>query len=117
MVQNQHGHQNCRNVMKRFIIAFVVSFCFFEPMCFAASVAVKYIVDGDTFVGDVILKDGGAEKINAIKVVRKITGLGLKEAKDLVTSAPATLKENVSKDEAAAIEAELKAIGATVEIK
>lgn len=66
---------------------------------------------------NVILKDGGAEKIKAIKVVREITGLGLKEAKDLVSSAPATLKENVSKDEAAAIEAKLKEIGATVEIK
>lgn len=66
---------------------------------------------------NVILKDGGAEKIKAIKVVREITGLGLKEAKDLVSSAPATLKENVSKEEAASIEAKLKEIGATVEIK
>jgi len=66
---------------------------------------------------NVILKDAGAEKIKAIKVVREITGLGLKEAKDLVSSAPATLKENVSKDEAASIEAKLKEIGATVEIK
>ena len=66
---------------------------------------------------NVILKDAGAEKIKAIKVVREITGLGLKEAKDLVSAAPATLKENVSKDEAASIEAKLKEIGATVEIK
>jgi len=66
---------------------------------------------------NVILKDAGAEKIKAIKVVREITGLGLKEAKDLVSSAPATLKENVSKDEAASIEAKLKEIGSTVEIK
>lgn len=66
---------------------------------------------------NVILKDGGAEKIKAIKAVREITGLGLKEAKDLVSSAPATLKENVSKEEAASIEAKFKEIGATVEIK
>ena len=66
---------------------------------------------------NVVLKDAGAEKIKAIKVVREITGLGLKEAKDLVSSAPATLKENVSKEEAASIEAKLKEIGATVEIK
>ena len=66
---------------------------------------------------NVILKDGGAEKIKAIRAVREITGLGLKEAKDLVSSAPATLKENVSKEEAASIEAKFKEIGATVEIK
>ena len=66
---------------------------------------------------NVILKDAGAEKIKVIKVVREITGLGLKEAKDLVSSAPATLKEAVSKDEAASIEAKLKEVGATAEIK
>ncbi|MBP5427594.1 MAG: 50S ribosomal protein L7/L12 [Clostridiales bacterium] len=65
----------------------------------------------------VVLKDGGSEKIQAIKLVREFTGLGLKEAKDLVSSAPATLKESVSKDEAASIEAKFKEIGATVEIK
>ena len=66
---------------------------------------------------DVILKDFGAEKIKVIKVVREITGLGLKEAKALVESAPAPLKEAVSKDDAEAIEAKLKEAGATVEIK
>ncbi len=66
---------------------------------------------------NVILKDVGAEKIKVIKVVREITGLGLKEAKDLVDGAPKTLKENVSKDEAASIEAKFKEVGATVEIK
>ena len=66
---------------------------------------------------DVILKDAGAEKIKVIKVVREITGLGLKEAKALVDGAPAPLKEAVSKDEAEAIEAKLKEVGATVEIK
>ena len=66
---------------------------------------------------DVVLKDAGAEKIKVIKVVREITGLGLKEAKDLVSAAPTTLKEAVSKDEASSIEAKLKEVGATTEIK
>ena len=66
---------------------------------------------------DVILAAAGAEKIKVIKVVREITGLGLKEAKALVDGAPAPLKEAVSKDEAESIEAKLKEVGATVEIK
>jgi len=66
---------------------------------------------------DVILKEVGAEKIKVIKAVREITGLGLKEAKDLVDGAPKTVKENVSKDDAAQFEAKLKDAGATVEIK
>jgi large subunit ribosomal protein L7/L12 len=66
---------------------------------------------------DVILKEVGAEKIKVIKVVREITSLGLKEAKDLVDGAPKTVKENVSKEEAAEIEAKFKEVGATVEIK
>ena len=66
---------------------------------------------------DVILKAFGASKLNVIKVVREITGLGLKEAKDLVEGAPKTVKEAVSKDEAAAIEAKLKEAGAEVEVK
>ena len=66
---------------------------------------------------DVILKDAGAEKIKVIKVVREITGLGLKEAKALVDGAPAPVKEAVSKDDAEAIEAKLKEVGATVEVK
>ncbi|HEX9062505.1 MAG TPA: 50S ribosomal protein L7/L12 [Clostridia bacterium] len=66
---------------------------------------------------NVILKDVGADKIKVIKVVREITGLGLKEAKDLVDGAPKTLKENVSKDEAGQIEAKFKEVGAAVEIK
>lgn len=65
----------------------------------------------------VVLKEVGAEKIKVIKVVREITGLGLKEAKDLVDGAPSNVKENVSKEEATAIEAKLKEVGATVEIK
>jgi large subunit ribosomal protein L7/L12 len=65
----------------------------------------------------VILKDVGADKIKVIKVVREVTGLGLKEAKDVVDGAPKTVKENVTKDEAAAIEAKFKEVGAGVEIK
>ena len=66
---------------------------------------------------DVILLDGGPNKINAIKEVRAITALGLKEAKDLVEGAPKAVKEGVSKDEAAKLKAQLEAAGAKVEIK
>ena len=66
---------------------------------------------------DVVLKSAGANKIGVIKVVRGLTGLGLKEAKDLVDGAPKTLKEGVSKEEAEKMEAELKEAGAEVEIK
>ena len=66
---------------------------------------------------DVILKGKGATPINVIKEVRAITGLGLKEAKDLVDGAPKPVKEGVSKDEAKDIEAKLKAAGAEVEVK
>jgi len=65
----------------------------------------------------VVLKEAGAKKIQVIKVVREITGLGLKEAKDLVDGAPKSVKENVSKDEAAQLKAKLEAEGATVEVK
>jgi large subunit ribosomal protein L7/L12 len=66
---------------------------------------------------DIILKAKGATPINVIKEVRAITGLGLKEAKDLVDGAPKPVKEGVSKDEAKDIEAKLKAAGAEVEVK
>ncbi len=66
---------------------------------------------------DVQLKDAGGKKIQVIKVVREITGLGLKEAKDLVDGAPQTVKAGVSKDEAATIKAKLEEQGATVEVK
>jgi large subunit ribosomal protein L7/L12 len=66
---------------------------------------------------DVILKEAGGKKIQVIKVVREITGLGLKEAKDLVDGAPQTVKAGVSKDESAAIKAKLEAEGAVAEIK
>ena len=65
----------------------------------------------------VILKAAGEKKVEVIKAVRAITGLGLKEAKDLVESAPATVKEGVNKDDAAKFKKELEAAGATVEIK
>ena len=66
---------------------------------------------------DVILKDVGAQKLQVIKVVREVTGLGLKEAKDLVDTAPKPLKEKVSKEEAAAIKTKVEESGAKVEIK
>ena len=66
---------------------------------------------------DVILKAAGASKLNVIKVVRELTGLGLKDAKDLVEGAPKAVKEGVSKDEAEKIKASLTEAGATVEIK
>ena len=65
----------------------------------------------------IILKSGGDKKINVIKEVRAITGLGLKEAKDLVESAPKPIKEGASKDEAEAIKKKLEDAGATVEVK
>ncbi|MBM3900290.1 MAG: 50S ribosomal protein L7/L12 [Gemmatimonadetes bacterium] len=66
---------------------------------------------------DVILKDAGGKKIQVIKVVRELTGLGLKEAKDMVDGAPQTLKTGVSKADADAVKAKLEAEGAVVEIK
>ncbi len=66
---------------------------------------------------DVILKSAGASKLNVIKVVRAVTGLGLKDAKDLVDNCPKTLKEAVSKEDAEKMVAELKEAGAEAEIK
>ena len=66
---------------------------------------------------DAILKDAGAEKIKVIKVIRELTGLGLKEAKDFVESAPKTIKEAASKEECEKIKEKLAEVGATVEIK
>ena len=66
---------------------------------------------------DVILKDAGAGKIGVIKVVKEITGLGLKEAKELVDNAPKTIKEQASKTDAEDIKAKLEAAGAEVELK
>ena len=66
---------------------------------------------------DVVLRDAGAKKIQVIKVVRELTGLGLKEAKDLVDGAPQTVKAGVSKDEAATVKAKLEEQGAAVDVK
>jgi large subunit ribosomal protein L7/L12 len=66
---------------------------------------------------DVVLKEAGAKKIQVIKVVRELTGLGLKEAKDLVDGAPQTVKAGVSKDEAAQVKTKLEEQGAVVEVK
>lgn len=89
----------------------------------AAAVAVAAPADGGAASAaaqtefDVVLKSAGAEKIKVIKVVREITGLGLKEAKALVDEAPKTLKEAVSKEDADAITAKLTEVGAEVEVK
>ncbi|WP_281523229.1 50S ribosomal protein L7/L12 [Turicimonas muris] len=66
---------------------------------------------------DVILKSGGASKLAVVKLVKELTGLGLKEAKELVDKAPAPLKEKVSKEEAAQLKAQLEEAGAEVELK
>ena len=66
---------------------------------------------------DVVLNEAGAQKIQVIKVVRAITGLGLKEAKDLVDSAPKPVKEGIAREEADSIKAQLEEAGATVEVK
>ena len=66
---------------------------------------------------DVVLREAGAKKIQVIKVVRELTGLGLKEAKDLVAGAPQTVKAGVSKDEAASMKAKLEEQGAGVDVK
>ena len=80
-----------------------------------AAVAAEPVEEKTEF--DVILTAAGAQKINVIKEVRAITGLGLKEAKDLVEGAPKPVKEGISKDEAAKIRTQLEGAGATVEIK
>jgi large subunit ribosomal protein L7/L12 len=81
----------------------------------AAPAAAAAVVEKTEF--DVILATIGEKKINVIKEVRAITGLGLKEAKDLVEAAPKAVKEGVNKDEAAKIKKQLEGAGATVELK
>jgi len=92
----------------------------------AAPVAVAAVVPGGAAGGeaaeektdfDVVLAAFGEKKINVIKEVRAMTGLGLKEAKDLVESAPKVIKEGVNKDEAEALKKTLEGVGATVELK
>ena len=93
---------------------------------FGVTAAAPVVVAGGAAAGaateektefDVILADGGAQKIKVIKVVRELTGLGLKEAKDLVDNTPKPVKEGVSKEEAEEIKAKLEEAGAKVEIK
>ncbi|MFM2135653.1 MAG: ribosomal protein [Bacteroidota bacterium] len=91
----------------------------------AAAVAVAAVGGGGAEGGgaaektsfDVILKNPGGAKLNIVKLVKDITGLGLKEAKDLVDGAPKPVKEGVSKDEANAIKAQLEEAGAEIEVK
>ena len=83
----------------------------------AGSAAAPAAAEEEKTEFDVILVDAGANKINVIKEVRAITGLGLKEAKDLVEGAPKPVKEGVAKDEAEKLKKQLEAVGAKVELK
>jgi large subunit ribosomal protein L7/L12 len=85
------------------------------PVAVGGAVAVAEVEEQSEF--DVILLEAGASKINVIKAVREITGLGLKEAKDLVDNAPKAIKEKVAKEEADAVKAKLEEAGAKVEVK
>lgn len=87
------------------------------PMMMAGAAAPAAAAVEEKTEFDVILEAAGATKINVIKVVRAHTGLGLKEAKDLVDGAPKTVKEAVSKDEAEKVKKELEEAGATVTVK
>ena len=94
-----------------------------EPAAAAVAVAGPAAGGGDAAGGDektefdVILKAGGASKLAVVKLVKELTGLGLKEAKELVDGAPKPLKEGVAKDEAEALKAQLEEAGAEVEVK
>jgi large subunit ribosomal protein L7/L12 len=87
------------------------------PVAVAAGPAVAAAPVEEKTEFTVVLKAAGEKKVEVIKAVRAITGLGLKEAKDLVESAPSTVKDAVSKDDSAKFKKELEAAGATVEIK
>jgi len=93
-----------------------------EPAAAAAAVAAPAAGGGEAAAEekssfDVILKSAGASKLAVVKVVKELTGLGLKEAKDAVDAAPAPIKEGVSKDEAEALKKQLEEAGAEVELK
>lgn len=94
-----------------------------EPAAAAVAVAAGPAAGGEAEAAavqsefDVILKSAGASKLNVVKLVKDLTGLGLKEAKDLVDAAPKAIKEKVSKDEADALKAKLEEAGAEVELK
>ena len=87
------------------------------PVAMAAAAAPAAAAAEEQTEFDVMLKSYGEKKINVIKVVRELTGLGLKEAKDLVESAPVAVKEALPKDSAEEIKTKLEEVGATVEIK
>ena len=94
----------------------------FNVSAAAAAVAVAALAAASAAVEEqteftVVMSSFGANKVGVIKVVRTLTGLGLKEAKDLVEGAPSTIKEGVSKDEAASIKKDLEEAGASVEVK
>ncbi len=87
------------------------------PMAVAAAAPVAAAAAEEQSEFDVILTNAGASKINVIKVVREVTGLGLKEAKEVVDGAPKAVKEKIAKADAEALKAKLVEAGATVEIK
>ena len=87
------------------------------PVAVAAAPAAAAPVVEEQTEFDVILNNAGAAKINVIKVVREITGLGLKEAKELVDNAPKAVKEKIAKEEAEAVKAKLVEAGASVDVK
>jgi large subunit ribosomal protein L7/L12 len=94
-----------------------------EPAAAAVAVAGGAVAGGDAAGGeektefDVVLKSAGGSKLAVVKLVKELTGAGLKEAKEMVDSAPATLKEGVAKDEAEGLKSSLEEAGAEVEIK
>ena len=88
-----------------------------EPAAAAVAVAAPAAGGEEKTEFDVILKSGGQSKLAVVKLVKELTGLGLKEAKELVDKAPAPLKEKVSKEEAAQLKAQLEEAGAEVELK
>ena len=93
-----------------------------EPAAAAAVVAAPGAGGGDTGAAektdfDVVLASAGGQKLSVVKAVKELTGLGLKEAKELVDGAPKAIKEGVAKDEAESIKAKLEEVGATVELK
>jgi large subunit ribosomal protein L7/L12 len=87
------------------------------PVAMAAPAAEAAPAEEEKSVFNIVLKDAGANKIGVIKVVRSLTELGLKEAKDLVDGAPQTVKESVAKEEAEAIKKQFEEAGATVELE
>lgn len=104
-------------LVKAFEAEFGVSAAAPAAAAAAPAAAAAAVVEEEQTEFDVILKDAGEKKINVIKVVRELTGLGLKEAKDLVDGAPKAVKEKVSKEEAEAAKAKLAEAGAAVEVK